>query len=140
MGGTYNLMNSVYGTCDPTGVVGSTPAFAACMAAAIAAGAEMIIPVGIYNLNTAGLNITGPFRLRGLGTALSSNTIAPFLPGVVLNCNGNGGSTSMFTFPNQGYLWGGLDVENISINYTGTGNVFNQCSFMDSIFRDLQIS
>jgi len=53
-GAVFNLMNAAYGTVDNTGVVDCTTAFAACMAAAIAANGEMVIPPGKYNLNTGG--------------------------------------------------------------------------------------
>src|SRR6266568_5306768 len=71
MGAALNVQNPVFGTCDPTGSADSTAAFQACMTAAVATGAEMVIPPGTYNLNTGGLQITGPLKIRGLGAVLS---------------------------------------------------------------------
>jgi hypothetical protein len=139
MGGTLNVLNTAYaGGADPTNTADSTAAFQAAITAAVAISGEVIVPPGSYKLNTAGINITGPFRMRGLGAGLAnqSNVSTP-APAVVLNCNGNGGGTSLFNFPYQGYLWGGLEVENVSVIYTGTGNVWNLCNFTDALFRNM---
>lgn len=135
MGASFNVMNSAFGTCDPNGVADSTAAFAACMAAAIAANGEMVIPPGTYNLNTGGLHITGPFRMRGLGAGLNNGgTLAP---SVRLTSNTSG---SLFDFPFSGTGWGGLEVAGVSILLTGTGCVFNGMNLGDSVWRDMDIT
>jgi len=139
-GVTFNLLNAVYGTADPTGVADSTAAFQACLTAATAVGGEMIIPPGTYNLNTAGINFTGPVRVRGLGANANYYHSTVGVAAVTLNCNGNGGATSMFLFPNVGALWGGLEMSGMSIMYTGTGNVFHNVTLADSAFRDMTIT
>jgi len=130
---------------DPTGVADSTTAFQNCMNAVVGTGSaraqEMLIPPGTYNLNTGQLAITGPMRMRGLGAANGYNSAVTgavsTLPGVTLNCNN---STNLFNMPSQGYLWGGLEMSNLNINYTGTGNVFDSVNFADSAFRDMTIT
>src|SRR6266705_6274631 len=138
-GVTYNVLNAAYaGGADPTGAADSTAAFAACMAAAIAApSGEMIIPPGSYTLNTGGLHITGPFRMRGLGAGLSNQNGTTVTPAVTLNSNTSG---NLFDFPFQGFLWGGLEIENVSVNFTGSGNVFSGCNITDSVFRNMNIT
>jgi hypothetical protein len=141
IGAIYNVLNTTWsGGADPTGVADSTSAFAACLAAAISAGgAEMIIPPGTYNLNTGGLNITGPVLIRGTGVASTSG--GSLVPTVVLNCNGGAGGTgSLFNFPYQGYLWTGLEMCGIAINYTGTGDVFHLPNLIGGYWHDMQIT
>lgn len=128
---------------DKTGVTDSTAAFQAAINAAIgsaAFGAALVsIPAGTYNLNTGGMTITGPFKMQGLGAALAAG--GSLTPGVTLNCSGAAGgapgASHLFTFPYQGYLWSGLEIQGIAINYSGTGNVFNQINIAASVFRDM---
>jgi hypothetical protein len=144
-GAGLNVLNAAFaGGADPAGVSDSCAAFQACMNAATAAGTtlpgEMIIPPGAYKLNAATLHFTGPLKIRGLGTATvaGTNTGTALLPGVTLNCNGGGtGTHHMFDFPFQGYLWGGLEMSGVAINYTGTGNVFDTININGAVFRDM---
>jgi hypothetical protein len=138
-GATFNLQNPIYGGADPG--TASTPgadcstAFAACMAAAIAANGEMVIPPGNYTVNTGPFHITGPFRMRGIGSGLNNG--GTLVPAVRLNSNTSG---NMFDFPFQGYGWGGLEVFGVSINFTGTGNVWSGMNFGDAVWRDMDIT
>jgi hypothetical protein len=136
----------VYGA-DPTGVRDSTANFQAAITAAVNLGnvggsGEVIVPVGVYNINTANLSITGPFKMRGLGSGISQATGGTNVgPAVILNCNGGtGGTQSMFNFPYQGYLWGGLELEDISINYTGTGNIFNVLNLNGMTMKNMSMT
>ena len=133
-----SVSNPAYaGGADPTGAADSTAAFQAGINAAIATGAELTVPAGTYTIAST-LSVTGPLRMRGLGACLS-NTNGSFLTAAV-TLNGPTGSANMFSFPFQGYLWGGLEIQGFNITYTGTGNVFHQVNFTDFMFRDMQIT
>lgn len=140
-GAGFNVLSAAFaGGADPTGAADSTAAFAAAIAAAIAAnGAEVIVPPGQYTCNvpSGAIPVTGPFKIRGLGTALNAG--GALVPAVQISCNGNGspGSNNLLNFPFQGYLWSGLEIENIAITYSGTGAIFNQPNIADSVFRDM---
>jgi hypothetical protein len=142
-GALYNVLDAAYaGGADPgtpsTPGADSTAAFAACLAATTAANAEMVIPPGNYTVNTAGLNLTGPLVIRGLGSA--TVTGGALVPAVRLNCNGNAGAGALFNFPYQGFLWGGLKIANVVINYTGTGDVFHLININVALFQDVAIN
>jgi hypothetical protein len=143
MGTVFNVLNAAYaGGADPGGGADSTPAFAACMAAATAAhGAEMIIPPGTYNLNTGGLTFTGPIRIRGLGSSIAQgiSTGTP-APAVLLTCTGAAGggtgAANMFQWPG-GANGNGVQITNVQTNYSGTGAVFGNTKFNGAYFADM---
>jgi hypothetical protein len=144
-GTVFNVLNAAYaGGADPTGVNFSDAAFQACLTAATGTASvtpgEMVIPPGVYKL-AGGLHLTGPVKIRGLGPANGYNSVVTglvtTLPSVTLNC---AASTYLFNMPAQGYLWGGLEMSGLNINFTGTGNVFDSVNFADSAFRDMTIT
>ena len=144
-GAGLNVLNAAYaGGADPTGASFSDAAFQACMTAATGTGTgtpgEMIIPPGVYKL-AGDLHITGPLKIRGLGPANGYNSAVTgnvsTLPAVTINC---AASTYLWNMPAQGYLWGGLEMSGLNINFTGTGNVFDSVNFADSAFRDMTIT
>jgi hypothetical protein len=144
-GAQFNVLNTAYaGGADPTGVSFSDAAWLACMDActgtASVAPKEMIVPPGIYKL-AGGLHINGPLRMRGLGASNYYSLVATgaptTLPAVTINC---AASNYLFNMPFQGYLWGGLEMSGLNINFTGTGNVFDSVNFADSAFRDMTVT
>jgi hypothetical protein len=141
-GAVYNVLNTAYaGGADPAGVADSTAAFQAAITAATGTASqpaqEVIIPPGTYNLNTGNIDLGGgPVKIRGLGsgTDVGVRPNSTARSGVILNCNGNGGSTNMFRWSAQS---GGLEMSNLQISYTGGGDIFGSVNFNGGVFRDM---
>ena len=138
---TVNVTSTAYsGGMDPSfSAAQNTAAFQAAVTAATSvSGATpartVFIPAGTYSLNALPA-IAGPVRIIGEGQGPLPMGGGTVISGTTLSVSGQG-----FTFPFQGYLWAGLEVGNLAISYTGSGDVFHQLNLRAGWFHDLGIT
>jgi hypothetical protein len=87
VGGHGSVVNTTYGTADPTGVNDSTAALAAASAAAISSGRPLYIPAGTYKISSAlnwkaaGLVVAGEGPQTTIISQVTANTPVAMVAG-----------------------------------------------------------